>query len=193
MSRVNGHGPVIVAPMELGDIPQVTEIDRLSFPTPWNAASYRYELTENKAAHFIVALAPGLEPKSGWIAKLLRQPPARPVVGYAGYWLVVDEAHIGTIAAHPQWRGKGIGELLLVSLLRGALDRGALDARLEVRAGNAVAQSLYRKYGFGEVGRRKHYYRDNGEDAVLMSARLEGAVRARILDTYRDLHTQETT
>jgi ribosomal-protein-alanine N-acetyltransferase len=192
MNRVNGHGPVVIAPMEVGDIPQVAEIDRLSFPLPWSATSYRYELTENKAAHFIVAVVPGLEPPRGWMARLLRPVPARLVIGYAGYWRVVDEAHIGTLATHPQWRGRSVGELLLVSLLREALDHGALEAKLEVRLGNHAAQNLYRKYGFEEVGRRKHYYRDNGEDAVLMSARLEGDVRARLLDKYRDLHTQTT-
>jgi ribosomal-protein-alanine N-acetyltransferase len=192
MNGANGHRVVVIAPMELADVPQVAEIDRLSFPLPWNAASYRYELTENKAAHFIVAAASGQEFKRSRLAWLFRQPCVRLIVGYAGYWLVVDEAHIGTIATHPHWRGQGVGELLLVSLLRDALDHGALEAKLEVRVGNHMAQRLYRKYGFEEVGRRKHYYRDNGEDALLMTARLEGAVRERILDTYSDLHTQAT-
>ena len=149
-------------------------------------------MTQNKAAHFIVALAPGLESKRGLLARFFQQPAVRLIVGYAGYWLVVYEAHIGTIATHPHWRGQGVGELLLVSLLHEAMAHGATEAKLEVRVGNRVAQSLYRKYGFEEVGRRKHYYRDNGEDAVLMSARLEGGVRERILDKYRDLRIQET-
>jgi [ribosomal protein S18]-alanine N-acetyltransferase len=191
MNRANGHRPVVIAPMELADVPQVAEIDRLSFPLPWSTTSYRYELTENKAAHFIVAAASGLESKRGLLARLFQQSAARLIVGYAGYWLVVDEAHIGTIATHPHWRGKGIGELLLVSLLHDALDHGALDAKLEVRVGNEVAQNLYRKYGFEEVGRRKHYYRDNGEDAVLMNTRLEGAVREHILDQHAASGTQE--
>jgi ribosomal-protein-alanine N-acetyltransferase len=182
----------MIAPMELADVPQVAEIDRLSFPMPWSATSYRYELTENKAAHFIVALAPGLESKRGLLAWLFRQPAARLIVGYAGYWLVVDEAHIGTIATHPHWRGQGVGELLLVSVLHDAMAHGAIEAKLEVRVGNRVAQNLYRQYGFEEVGRRKHYYRDNGEAALLLTARLEGAVRERLLEKHRALHTQET-
>ena len=185
MNGANGHHPVVIAPMQVADIPQVVEIDRLSFPLPWSATSYRYELTENKAAHFIVAAASGLESQQGLLARLLRQPAVRLIVGYAGYWLVVDEAHIGTIAAHPHWRGRGVGERLLVALLHEALAHGALEAKLEVRLGNHAAQNLYRKYGFEEVGRRKHYYRDNGEDALLMTARLEAAVREHILEKYR--------
>jgi len=192
MNGANGHRPVMIAPMELADVPQVAEIDRLSFPMPWSATSYRYELTENKAAHFIVALAPGLESKRGLLAWLFRQPAARLIVGYAGYWLVVDEAHIGTIATHPHWRGQGVGELLLVSVLHDAMAHGAIEAKLEVRVGNRVAQNLYRQYGFEEVGRRKHYYRDNGEDALLLTARLEGAVRERLLEKHRALHTPQT-
>ena len=192
MNGANGHRPVMIAPMELADVPQVAEIDRLSFPMPWSATSYRYELTQNKAAHFIVALAPGLESKRGLLARLFQQPAARLIVGYAGYWLVVDEAHIGTIATHPHWRGQGVGELLLVSVLHDAMAHGAIEAKLEVRVGNRVAQNLYRQYGFEEVGRRKHYYRDNGEDALLMTARLEGAVRERLLEKHRALHTPQT-
>lgn len=182
MNGANGHRAVAIAPMEVADIPQVADIDRLSFPLPWSSTSYRYELVENRAAHFIVAAVPGLESRRGLFARLLRQPSAHLIVGYAGYWLVVDEAHIGTIATHPDWRGYGVGERLLVSLLRDALAHGAREAKLEVRVGNEVAQRLYRKYGFEEVGRRKRYYRDNGEDALLMNARLEGAVRERIFE-----------
>lgn len=191
MNGANGHPAVVVAPMEPADIPQVAEIDHLSFPLSWSAASYRYELTTNPAAHFSVATSPELTPKRGLFARLTGQMPARLIIGYAGYWLVVDEAHIGTIATHPRWRGHGVGELLLVSALREALSLGALEAKLEVRVGNQTAQNLYRKYAFEEVGRRKGYYRDNHEDALLMTVRLEGDARARILETYSAFHTRE--
>ncbi len=92
------------------------------------------------------------------------------VAGFVGYWHVVDEAHISTIAVHPKWRGSGVGEQLLRATLEHALSLGAQMATLEVRVSNAAAQNLYRKYHFEEVGRRKNYYRDNGEDAVLMTA-----------------------
>lgn len=84
-------------------------------------------------------------------------------------WMFVDEAHVSTIASHPAWRGRGVGELLLLSLMREAERRAAIFVTLEVRVSNTVAQNLYLKYGFEEVGLRKRYYRDNGEDALIMT------------------------
>jgi len=144
-----------IAPMEMRDLLQVAAIDQQTFANPWSAASYRYEVTENPAAHFIVAVVG----------------PERRVIGYAGYWLVVDEAHIGTLAVQAAWRRHGLGGELLTRLLDQARSLGATLATLEVRAGNAAAQHLYHKYGFVEVGRRSHYYQDNGEDALLLTAR----------------------
>ena len=95
------------------------------------------------------------------------------MVGYAGFWLIVDEAHIGTIAVHPLWRQRGLGEKLLVTLLRQARELGAVLATLEVRPGNQAAQRLYRRHGFAEVGQRKRYYQDNGEDALLLTVRFQ--------------------
>jgi ribosomal-protein-alanine N-acetyltransferase len=82
---------------------------------------------------------------------------------------LVDEAHICTIAVDPEWQGRGLGELLLISLLDSGQERGALRATLEVRASNQVAQALYQKYLFKIVGRRRRYYTDNNEDAYLMT------------------------
>jgi [ribosomal protein S18]-alanine N-acetyltransferase len=153
-----GESDFAVVPMEERDIPQVVAIDQLSFANPWSAESYHYELVVNQASHFWVLLAP--------------TPPAeRQVVGYAGFWLIVDEAHIGTVAIHPLWRRRGLGEKLLVRLLGQARDLGAVLATLEVRAGNRVAQRLYERHGFVQVGRRKKYYQDNGEDALLLTVR----------------------
>jgi ribosomal-protein-alanine N-acetyltransferase len=84
-------------------------------------------------------------------------------------WMYVDEAHIATIATHPEWRGRGVGKLILHNLMREAQRRRAANVTLEVRASNTVAQNLYRKYGFEEVGLRKAYYQDNREDALLMT------------------------
>lgn len=164
--------PARLARMTVDDIPQVVAIDRLSFPQPWSEQSYRFELQENAHAYFIVALAPdgyGAAP-AGWLARLIGRP-ARHIIGYAGLWLVVDEAHINTLAVHPEWRGRGLGEQLLLELLRYARGQGARLATLEVRVGNAAARRLYAKHGFLEVGRRPRYYRD-GEDAVLMTVEL---------------------
>jgi ribosomal-protein-alanine N-acetyltransferase len=149
-----------VVPMEERDIPQVMAIDRLSFANPWSAESYRYELTDNRAAHFWVLLAPAPETE-------------RQVAGYAGFWLIVDEAHIATLAVHPLWRRRGLGEKLLLLMLRQARELGATLATLEVRAGNQAARHLYGRHGFAEVGRRKRYYQDNGEDALLLTVRFQ--------------------
>ncbi len=153
-----GGSDVAIVPMEERDIPQVAAIDQLSFANPWSAESYRYEVMANRASHFWVLLAPAAEAE-------------RQVVGYAGFWLIVDEAHIGTLAVHPLWRRRGLGERLLVTLLGQARELGAVMATLEVRAGNLAAQRLYLHHGFGVVGRRKKYYQDNGEDALLLTVR----------------------
>ncbi len=141
--------------MRLGDLPTVLAIDRQSFSMPWSERSYRFELLENPAAHLLVA-----------------QDDEGTVVGYVGFWLIVDEAHISTLAVHPERRRQGIGERLLRAALTWAAALGADLATLEVRASNHAAQALYDKHGFLVVGRRKNYYRDDGEDALLMT--LEG-------------------
>ncbi len=114
----------------------------------------------------------------GRLSRLLRpaEPPPTPeleqllrsIVGYAGIWVMTDEAHVTTIASHPDLRGRGVGELLLVALIHRAIDIGARWMTLEVRASNTVAQNLYRKYTFKEMGVRRRYYSDNGEDALVM-------------------------
>jgi ribosomal-protein-alanine N-acetyltransferase len=192
---------VRVAPMALDDIARVMEIDTLSFPLPWSPTSYRYELTQNSNSHFVVAVAGG-EPPAGshkepeglverlnpshWFrpAPSPTPPSRRNVVGYGGFWFIVDEAHISTIAVHPDWRGQGVGEILFVNMLEQALDLGALTATLEVRVTNAPAQALYRKYEFEQTGRRKRYYRDNGEDALLMTAELRPGYRDAMRRRY---------
>ncbi len=90
------------------------------------------------------------------------------IIGFAGLWLMVDEAHITTIAMHPDHRGRGLGEFLLVNLIDIAYTIGARWVTLEVRVSNHTAQNLYRKYGFREAGRRPRYYSDNQEDALIM-------------------------
>jgi len=87
-------------------------------------------------------------------------------------WLIIDEAHVATIATHPDFRRQGIGRKLLFHALMAAKAEGARTALLEVRVSNLAAQEMYRKFGFVEVNRRPHYYSDNGEDAILMTADL---------------------
>ncbi len=147
--------PVTVDDMHMMDIPAVHEVERLSFRTPWPSYAFEHELTGNRLARYVVARA--------------AQVGAERVVGFAGIWLMVDEAHITTFGVHPEWRRQGVGRRLMVRLLELAREMRATRLTLEVRAGNIGAQALYRTFGFEVVGRRPHYYTDDGEDALVMS------------------------
>ncbi len=173
---------VIVRPMRLGDIEQVVQIDRLSFSTPWSANAYRFELTNRDTSHLVVLelASPVSHPvqRWRWLPRLFaRQTAAGQLVGYGGCWLIAGEAHISTIAVHPDFRGQGLGELLLASMLKRAILLHGEYSVLEVRESNTTAQALYRKYEY------RHYYRDDGEDALLMEARPLDAAYAQRLDT----------
>ena len=174
------------------DIPQVSVIDREAFPTMWPPVNFNHELT-NRLAHYIVATdgqnaTPEPEPKptiklvpvrSFWGLKLpfsskskassQTQEKADHVVGFVGTWIMVDEAHIINIAVREGHRGKGVGELLLISSIDLASQLKASVVTLEVRASNTVAQNLYLKYGFSKMGVRRGYYTDNREDAFIMT------------------------
>jgi ribosomal-protein-alanine N-acetyltransferase len=91
------------------------------------------------------------------------------LVGMMVLWVILDEAHIATIATHPDYRRQGIAKQLLAAALESAYAEGARSALLEVRAGNEAAQEMYRKLGFEVVGRRERYYKDNFEAAILMT------------------------
>ena len=142
--------------MILDDIPRVHEIDVLSFSLPWPEKSYLFELTENPTTLALVAE--------------ITPPDSRPVViGMAVVWIVIDEAHIATIAIHPEYRGHGFGKKLLTETLRQSIQRGVILATLEVRENNKTAQQMYKNFGFNNIGRRLRYYKDNDEDAILMT------------------------
>jgi ribosomal-protein-alanine N-acetyltransferase len=146
---------VTVDAMRMADIPGVHEVERLSFATPWPAYAFEQELTGNRLARYVVARA-----GSGRMER---------IVGFAGVWLMVDEAHITTFGVHPEWRRQGIGRQLMVRLLELAGELRARRMTLEVRAGNLAAQALYRDFGFEVAGRRSRYYTDDGEDALVMT------------------------
>lgn len=174
--------PYVIEPMQVSDIDAVMTIDRQAFSTPWSHSAYHHEITKNDAAHYFI-LRPRVAGSNGasraasnggwrrmrrWLAGAPTQ--ARPpIVAYAGLWQMYDEAHISTIAVHSGWRGRGLGELMLLVMLYQGVELQANVVTLEVRVSNEVAQSLYHKYGFDIVGRRKGYYSDNNEDAFLMT------------------------
>lgn len=153
--------------MEVVDVSQVAAIDRLSFPQPWSERSFRYEVSQNPNAHFWVA-ATGSARRTWW---QLWPAAERTIIGYGGMWFVIDEAHINTLAVHPDWRGRGIGRALLRQLMAQAADLGGRTITLEVRVSNHVARALYGTHAFKEAGLRPRYYSD-GEDAILMTAQL---------------------
>lgn len=141
---------ITIEPMTLADVEGVWVVEQTSFVTPWSKMAFISELTENAHADYIVAKCDGQ------------------VVGYAGMWLVLDEAHITNIAVHSKFRGRKIGQTLLQALLERAKLRGARRATLEVRRSNMVAQQLYLKLGFTPRGVRRGYYSDTREDAIVM-------------------------
>ncbi len=141
--------------MRLSDISSVMDIERDAFPVPWNESAYHYEVAENPLASYEV-LTVGL---AGLPAK---------IIGYAGFWMLVDEAHISTIAVDTDWRSHGLGGLLLISLLVEAYKLEASLATLEVRKSNIIAQAMYHDFNFITVGGRRRYYQGR-EDAIIMS------------------------
>ncbi|MEW6621029.1 MAG: ribosomal protein S18-alanine N-acetyltransferase [bacterium] len=142
--------PITISPMKEEDINQVLEIENLSFLNPWSQRLYLSEVRERDDSYFIVA-------------KLDQR-----IIGYGGFWLVVDEAHLVNIAIHPDFRRQGIGTQIMKYLLNLARQLGAKRATLEVRASNTAALEFYAKFGFIAVALRKEYYADTKEDAVIM-------------------------
>jgi len=154
--------------MSAGDVRAVMRIESLSFSTSWPTSAFQSELHDNKLAHYFV----GREGHG----------PDAEVVAYGGIWVILDDAHITTIAVHPERRGRRYGEQLLVHMLHESIARGASWITLEARESNEIAHNLYRKYGFATIATRRAYYSDNGENAVVMWAgNLRGDLYSRRL------------
>ena len=142
---------LVIRKMTVADVLAAHEIDVLSFTLPWPERSMRYEVEGNPAARC-------------WAAELDGR-----LAGVLILWMILDEAHIATIATHPDFRRQGIAKKLLMEALNEAYREGAQSALLEVRAGNGAALRMYEAFGFEPVGRRERYYKDNFEDAILMT------------------------
>ncbi|RJP73153.1 MAG: ribosomal-protein-alanine N-acetyltransferase [Candidatus Abyssobacteria bacterium SURF_17] len=128
---------------------EVLDIERQSFKTPWSKFAFLHEMQFEKSVFKVLKIDSR-------------------VIGYGGFWLVLDEAHISNIAIHPEFRRRGLGRKLLINLLVDAVSRGATKASLEVRRSNVAAQRLYEGFGFAVVSVRKRYYVDENEDALIM-------------------------
>lgn len=146
-----------VEPLRASDLDEVLAIERVSFPSPWSRGAFLYELEQNPMARC-------------WVAR--GSEPAPSVLGYLCLWEIPPEIHITNVAVHPEWRRRGIGRALLGAILDDARRRLLTVALLEVRPTNAGARQLYEALGFHVVGRRRGYYFDTGEDALLMKADL---------------------
>jgi ribosomal-protein-alanine N-acetyltransferase len=157
--RPNGF---TIRSMATSDIAAVTRIERASFSTVWPSDAFYNELSTNKLAHYFIGRFDGR------------------IVAYGGIWVIMEDSHVTTLAVDPDFRGRGFGEVLLLRLIDEAIDRDAAWMTLEVRESNAVAQRLYRKYGFTTVTMRTGYYSDDNESALIMWA---GSLRS---DLYRN-------
>lgn len=184
-----------VRPMQDMDVAQVTEVDREAFPTQWPPPSFKKDLS-NSVIRYLVAYEEGsnpyyqprlVQPKADLsVQRVLSKirclfdrkyssnektvtQPFQAILGYASMWLMVDEAHLTSIAVRETHRRQGIGELLLVFIIDLSLQVNAQVVTLEVRSSNLAAQALYEKYGFAKVGVRRGYYSDDGEDAIIMT------------------------
>ncbi|WP_378956107.1 ribosomal protein S18-alanine N-acetyltransferase [Pelosinus sp. sgz500959] len=131
------------------DIDDVLAVEEQSFTIPWSRAGFVAEM-KNELSHYLVMISDGH------------------IIGYAGMWLIVDEAHVTNVAIIPQYQGQKLGGKLMAALIQHAKERGALSMTLEVRTSNLVAQGMYAKFGFVARGVRKKYYTDTQEDAVIM-------------------------
>jgi ribosomal-protein-alanine N-acetyltransferase len=141
---------VAIEAMSLDDIPVVQDIEREIFLTPWPRNAYRREISQNRLASYIV----------------IRE--GDDIVGYAGLWRMRDEAHVTTVGVARAHQGKGYGMALMLQLIELAYEHGSRWMTLEVRASNYGAMALYEKLGFKVIGRRRGYYTDDGEDAIVM-------------------------
>ncbi|MCD5391119.1 ribosomal protein S18-alanine N-acetyltransferase [candidate division NPL-UPA2 bacterium] len=156
MGREKTAEEISIDGMREEDLNEIMEIEKVSFPSPWTKAQFSQELEAGSFSHFLVAKREGR------------------VVGYSGFFLVADEAHIGNLAVHPRFRRRKVGERLVAAMLERARAKGARRVALEVRAGNTAAQKLYQKLGFARVATRPGYYMLTQEDAIIMHLDLQG-------------------
>lgn len=141
---------LFIRKMDVADIDQVLEVEHASFSSPWPKDIFIQELELNSHAHYFVIVA------------------ENKIVGYAGMWIVLDDAQITNIAILPDYRGRKLGGTLFHYIMQYGIQMGMKRLSLEVRVSNIVAQKMYRKFGLIPGGIRRNYYTDNNEDAIVM-------------------------
>ncbi|MFL2627386.1 MAG: ribosomal protein S18-alanine N-acetyltransferase [Dehalococcoidia bacterium] len=174
--------------MKNNDISEVAVIERQAFPTMWPPIPFKRELDNKLTEYFVIncklddeVVYPQINLNTSFIKKSLKKlqnlfsskisvPKDSIIVGYIGIWYSLDESHITSIATRDEFRRMGLGEMLLIAAFQRAFKKKMNSVTLEVRVTNEIAQNLYSKYDLIEVGRRKRYYSDNQEDAIIMTA-----------------------
>ncbi|QSV74182.1 MAG: ribosomal protein S18-alanine N-acetyltransferase [Aphanizomenon flos-aquae KM1D3_PB] len=141
-----------IQPLTTDNLTELLELDKACFDGLWTMEGYLREL-ESPNSHFLGLFSPFNHSE---------------LLGMGCFWSILEEAHITILAVHPQYHGQGLGKALLYSLLQTAADIGLERATLEVRDSNHVAISLYQKFGFKTAGKRRGYYKDNNEDALIL-------------------------
>ncbi len=134
------------------DLSAILELDQACFGGLWTLEGYQREL-DSPNSDLLGIFAPHS---------------SKTLLGMGCFWSILEEAHITIVAVHPQYQRQGLGQALIYALLKTASDRNLELATLEVRASNEAAISLYQKFGFKTAGRRRRYYQDNGEDALIL-------------------------
>lgn len=161
-------------PLTPVELPAVLELDKLCFGGLWTLEGYQKEMASD-CSHFLLLYVDGVADISK-VAGTEERSPAQfshletevKLVGLGCFWSIVEEAHVTLLAIHPEYRRRGLGKLLLHSLLKKAREIGLERATLEVRSSNQSAISLYEKFGFKVAGKRPRYYQDNNEDALIL-------------------------
>jgi ribosomal-protein-alanine N-acetyltransferase len=158
-AAANAQPDISIERMTEHDLVEVCAIEEMSDLSAWGWEAYHNEMQSGTDTMMLVARIDSSSSEWG-------------IAGFIVARFVADELHVNNVAVRPEFRGRGLGCALLGTTLNGARQRNINIAQLEVRAGNAGAQSLYRRCGFEAVGRRKNYYRNPTEDALLMTLTL---------------------
>lgn len=140
---------MILTNMESRHVPQVAALEKMCFSDPWSENSVASEL-ENPLSRWLVAVE------------------GEQVLGYVGSQTVLDESDMMNLAVDPAFRRRGIARALVLALIEQLRKMGSRQLTLEVRASNESAQALYAQLGFESVGRRKNYYFNPREDALIL-------------------------
>jgi ribosomal-protein-alanine N-acetyltransferase len=146
---------LVIRPMLKEDVPFVHHLDTISFSLPWSQRSLSYEVSQNAGART-------------WVAEI-EQAMVNRIIGMMVLWLILDKAHIATLAVHPDFRRRGVARKIMITALNAVFHEGARSSYLEVRAGNQAALQMYKELGYEVMGNRSHYYHDNQEDALLLT------------------------